>query len=99
MDLELTDDGPPQHELDEPAFAACYGAAARGVALTGDRAEQPTLRLLFPDDAPNRVASAPAADQPVAEVRGVNVHVSHRTSRPGSRLAVSLVLPTSPQPA
>jgi len=44
------------------------------VGLTGDRAGQPTLRLIFPDDAPDRIAGPPELDEPVAEVRGVNLH-------------------------
>ena len=74
IDPELADDGPHPLELDDPALAACYAAAARGVGITGDRAGQPTLRLIFPDDAPDRTVCASDTDEPVAEVRGVNVH-------------------------
>jgi len=74
IDPELADDNPHPLELDDPALAACYTAAARGVGITGDRAGQPTLRLIFPDDAPDRIAGPPEFDEPVAEVRGVNVH-------------------------
>jgi hypothetical protein len=73
IDPELADDNPHPLDLDDPALAACYAAAARGVGITGDRAGQPTLRLIFPEDAPRRTSTADA-DSPVAEVRGVNVH-------------------------
>ena len=74
LDPELADDEPPGLELDDPALAACYAAAARGVGITGDRAGQPTLRLIFPQDAPDRVLPPGQLDEPVAEIRGVNVH-------------------------
>jgi hypothetical protein len=74
LDPELADDDPHSLDLDDPALAAGYAAAARGVGLTGDRAGQPTLRLIFPDDATDRIAGPPELDEPVAEVRGVNVH-------------------------
>gem|GEM_PF-2172035 len=40
------DDEPPKLCSDEPGLAACYAAAARGVAASGDRAGQAPLRLL-----------------------------------------------------
>jgi len=40
------DDQPPKLCSDEPGLAACYAAAARGVAASGDRAGQAPLRLL-----------------------------------------------------
>ncbi len=66
------DDQPPKLCSDEPGLAACYAAAARGVAASGDRAGQAPLRLL--------VSPAPAVSEihdkndPAAEVRGVNLH-------------------------
>ncbi|MBN1609269.1 MAG: transposase zinc-binding domain-containing protein [Polyangiaceae bacterium] len=74
LDPELANDDPHPVDLDDPAVAACYAAAARGVGITGDRAGQPTLRLIFPEDVPDRIAGPPEFDEPVAEVRGVNVH-------------------------
>jgi hypothetical protein len=74
IDPELADDDPHPVDLDDPALAACYAAAARGVGITGDRAGQPTLRLIFPDDVPDRTVCASDTNEPVAEVRGVNVH-------------------------
>jgi len=66
------DDEPPKLCSDEPGLAACYAAATRGVAASGDRAGQAPLRLL--------VSPAPAVSEihdendSVAEVRGVNLH-------------------------
>ena len=40
------DDQPPKLCSDEPGLAACYAAAARGVAASGDRAGQAPLRFL-----------------------------------------------------
>ena len=63
---------PPELVLDEPGLALCYEVAARGVSLTGERAGQPTLRLIVPHDPP---PPAPAdLDRPVAEVRGINIY-------------------------
>jgi hypothetical protein len=72
-DPQMHEEAPPtQLELDHPGLAACYTAAARGITVTGDRAGQPALRLICAD-----VQADPdpgAAERPVAEVRGVNVH-------------------------
>jgi hypothetical protein len=38
------------------------------------RAVRSTLRLIFPENAADRIACASDTDEPVAEVRGVNVH-------------------------
>ena len=53
---------------EQPALAACYGAAAQGVGLFGDRAGQPTLRLVRPE--------LERAGEPFAEVFGFNVHAA-----------------------
>ena len=64
------DDQPPKLCSDEPGLAACYAAAARGGAASGDRAGLPPLRLL--------VSPAPAVSEihdkndPSAELRGVS---------------------------
>ena len=103
IDPELADDHPHPLDLDDPALAACYAAAARGVGLTGDRAGQPTLRLIFPDDAPDRIAGPPELDEPLAEVRGVNVHakqvIEGRDRARLERLCKYIVRPLSPRTA
>jgi hypothetical protein len=38
--------GPTEVQLEYPALAACYDAAALGVEVGGNRAGQPTLRLM-----------------------------------------------------
>jgi hypothetical protein len=63
-----SDDEPDRLSDEHPALAACYGAAAQGVGLFGDRAGEPTLRLVRPDLARD--------GEPVAEVMGFNVHAA-----------------------
>ncbi len=54
--MQDSQDGePPKLCSDEPGLAACYAAAARGLAASGDCAGQAPLRLL--------VALAPAAGE------------------------------------
>lgn len=55
------------------ALAACYSAAALGVEVSGARAGQPALRLVQGDGA-QATSDAPVADEPVAEVRGINLY-------------------------
>lgn len=74
LDAELGDDTPPELALDEPGLAACYAAAAQGVSVSGDRAGKPPLRLIASPDPPARPRAADATDQPIAEVRGINIH-------------------------
>ena len=79
LDPEMQDHEPHAITLHEPGLAACYAAAAQGVCITGDRAGQPTLRLIVPQRSPAtsraaRAANAAAANKPAAEVRGVNVY-------------------------
>ena len=94
LDPELCDDTPPALVSDEPGLAACYGAAAQGVGIDGDRAGRPTLRLLI---SPETAARATNEDAPVAEVRGVNVHAKqtvHGNDRRGiERLARYIMRP------
>ena len=67
------DSEPTEVQLEHPALAACYDAAALGVEVGGDRAGQPTLRLMSGQGAES--AKDPAlADLPVAEVRGINLY-------------------------
>jgi hypothetical protein len=76
LDPDESDPEPTQVQLEHPALAACYDAAALGVGVSGDRAGQPQLRLMLTD-----VAQKPARevllDEPVAEVRGVNLYGKH----------------------
>jgi len=53
---------------DQPVLASCYAAAAGGLALAGDRAGRPLLRIVDP------LLSRP--DEPVGEVSGFNVHAA-----------------------
>ncbi len=57
-----SDDEPDRLADAQPALAACYGAAAQGVGLFGERAGQPTLRLVRPE--------LERDGEPVAEVLG-----------------------------
>jgi hypothetical protein len=71
LDPQQSQDAPALLE-DAPGLCACYDAAARGISVSGERAGQPTLRLIVDHHSP---PPKPAElDQPVAEVRGVNVH-------------------------
>ena len=58
-----------------PALAGCYDAAALGIAVSGDRAGQPTLRLVCSDTAGQ--SAAESSDQPVAEVSGFSLYAKH----------------------
>jgi hypothetical protein len=77
LDPEMQDDEPPELCLDEPGLAAGYAAAARGVSVSGERAGQAVLRLVV---LPQPTAAATGNDgaEPVAEVRGINLHARQR---------------------
>lgn len=62
------DDESDRLSEEQPALAACYGAAAQGVGLFGERAGEPTLRLVEP--------TSSRAAEPVAVVSGFNVHAA-----------------------
>jgi hypothetical protein len=79
LDPELCADAPDELDLDQPGLASCYAAAAQGLSVSGQRAGQPTLRLIVPRNPPPG-KQTPDADQPVAEVRGVNVHAKQLVS-------------------
>jgi hypothetical protein len=66
-------DEPDRFAQDQPALAACYAAAAQGLSLAGDRAGQPTLRLMMSCHPPEQT-QRDLPDEPVAEVSGVNLH-------------------------
>jgi hypothetical protein len=72
------DDGEAEDPLagEHPALASCYAASAQGVALSAERAGQPLLRLVA-SSSPDR-ARDPDPHDPVAEVRGINVHARQR---------------------
>jgi Putative transposase len=83
LDPTMQDDAPTSLAVDEAGLAACYAAAARGISVAGSRAGQPTLRLVSLKDAPahpgyDSGAGAAESEEPVAEVRGVNVHAKQR---------------------
>jgi hypothetical protein len=71
LDPEMAEGAPPEICSEEPGLAACYAAAAQGVSVSGDRAGLPPLRLVVSVD-PKPATNDPA--DPVAEVRGINVH-------------------------
>jgi hypothetical protein len=74
LDPEHRDDEAPHPLLlEEPGLSACYAAAAHGVSLSAERAGLPTLRLVVPRETPPP-AHGPDPHDPVAEVRGVNLH-------------------------
>jgi hypothetical protein len=53
-------------------LGSCYQAAAAGLSLIGERAGQPTLRLMHPPAVRGPSSAAPLC----AEARGVHVHAS-----------------------
>lgn len=62
LDSELSDDEAEEFVMRQPALASLYAAAARGVDLSGDRAGQPTMRLI--------------QKEPYAIVGGINIHAA-----------------------
>jgi hypothetical protein len=70
-------------ELDEPDLAACYRAAALGLGIAGLRRGRPTCLIVSPEEAAG--AEHGARDQPVAEVRGINVYARHVVDGRASR--------------
>jgi hypothetical protein len=71
LDPEMQGGEPPELCEKELGLAACYTAAAQGVSVSGDRAGLPPLRMVVSVD-PKPATDDPS--DPVAEVRGVNVH-------------------------
>lgn len=53
-----------------------HGAATQGISVAGERAGKPLLRLLLPQEPPARPRASDIAGQPIAEVRGVNIHAA-----------------------
>jgi hypothetical protein len=75
LDPAMQDHEPAELCADEPGLAACYAAAARGAKVL---AEQRALRLVLSQDRPENPQAAAEPDEPVAEVRGINVHAKQR---------------------
>jgi hypothetical protein len=73
LDPDEADSEPTEVQLEHPALAACYGAAAMGVGVGGERAGQPTLRLMSGQGAES-ARDTELPDLPVAEVRGINLY-------------------------
>jgi hypothetical protein len=73
LDPEESAPEPTEVQLEHPALAACYDAATLGVGVSGDRAGQPQLRLMLTDVEQKPLRDA-LPDEPVAEVRGVNLY-------------------------
>jgi hypothetical protein len=76
LDPDEADPEPTEVQLKHPALAACYDAAALGVEVGGDRAGQPTLRLMSGEGS-DAAADTALPDLPVAEVRGINLYGRH----------------------
>ena len=68
---DYTDPEPLPLQLEHPALAACYDAAAKGLAVGGEHADQVALRLVHGS---GQSASSSATDAPAAEIRGVNLY-------------------------
>jgi Putative transposase len=68
LDSELSDEEVDDFVQRQPALASLYAAAARGVDLSGERAGQPTMRLIQQDSVRNK--------EPHAIVGGINIHAA-----------------------
>ena len=64
--------------IDEPGLANFYAAAAQGISVAGERAGKPTLRLVVSQDSNAGARDGKNADEPIADVRGINVHAITR---------------------
>ncbi|MBE7481569.1 MAG: transposase [Polyangiaceae bacterium] len=99
LDPELVEDTPPELALDEPGLAACCRRRRAG-PLRERRPRWPAAasphRLARPTRAPRAVD---ATDQPIAEVRGINIHavqvVDGRDRRRVERLCKYITRPPS----
>jgi len=70
---ELSEDEHP-FTIEQPGLFACYQAAALGVGVTGERAGQPTLRLLAGEGKAGTANDTEVREEPVAEALGVDVY-------------------------
>ena len=68
FDSELSGDDVDDFAKRQPALASLYAAAARGVDLSGERAGQPTMRLIQQDSVEKK--------EPHAVVGGINLHAA-----------------------
>ncbi|MCZ7680800.1 MAG: transposase [Sandaracinaceae bacterium] len=68
--LDGQGDTPHEGASEEPVLAACYAASASDMQLLGAAPGQRTAKLVRP------VRVLPAANEPLAEVGGVNVHAN-----------------------
>jgi len=73
---EPADAEPTELQLTHPALGACYDAAAQGIAVSGERAGKPMLRLMTGDAEQATASDLP--EEPVAEVRGINLYGRQR---------------------
>ncbi len=73
LHVDEADSEPTEVQLEHPALAACYDAAALGVEVGGDRAGQATLRLMSGERTESAKDTA-LPELPVAEVRGINLY-------------------------
>jgi hypothetical protein len=65
--------------VEQPGLLACYQAAAAGVAVSGEHAGQPLLRLVAGDRAQSeRSSDRAASSEPAAEALGVNRHAKQQ---------------------
>jgi hypothetical protein len=67
LDSELADESTDDFSDRQPTLAFVYAAAARGVDLSGERAGQPSLRLIQKDHTKK-------AEPHAAVVGGINIH-------------------------
>jgi hypothetical protein len=75
---ELSDGESEPFSIEQPGLFACYQAAALGVAVSGERAGQPSLRLFAGQAVQSVPETATRVDEPVAEALGVNVYAKQR---------------------
>jgi hypothetical protein len=79
-ELALSDTGETDpFGVEQPGLFACYHAAAAGVAVSGERAGQPVLRLVTGGEAESeRSSDTKLSTEPMAESLGVNVYAKQR---------------------
>jgi|GEM_PF-2627832 len=77
LDPAMHDDDPNKICSDEPGLAACYAAATRGVAASGDHAGLPPLRLLV---SPHHPSSTRVVETAVARALVLTTDACRRES-------------------